>query len=148
MIVVHRTSRAVFGDVLEVFDTVLFASWTEEEVGQAEHGADSNLLGVFGQFVAIDNACAGDLHHAGHLVLAARFHPFFTDLFAFGQTQTGSFASCAVDQDSLDSLLLQKATVLIDDIVLDRFPVAKRKLIIEETRSRLALERRILTCPC
>lgn len=128
VVVVHRTSRAVLCDVLEVFDTVLFASWTEEEVGQAEHGADSDLLGMFCQFIAIDNARAGDLHHADHLVFAARFHPFFADAFAFFQTQASTFASCAVDQDSLDSLLLQPAAVLVDDFVFDGFPIETRTI--------------------
>lgn len=126
MVVVTRTSRTVFGDVLEVVAQIFFTSWTEEQVRQAENGADANLLGMFGQFVSFRNAATGNLNHAHDFVFATDLHPFLSDAFTLVDAETGSFASCSIDQNTLDSLLLQPATVLVDHFAVDLLP-AKMK---------------------
>lgn len=125
MVVVHWTSWAVLHDVLEVFNQIFCDDWTEEEVWQDENGRDANLFGVFGQVINVGYGCATDLDHADQIVLAADFPPFLGDAFAFIDAESGAFTHCAIDQDTFDSLLLQPAGVLVDDIVVDGFPVAK-----------------------
>lgn len=126
VVVVHWTSWAVLCDVLEVFNQIFFGDWTEEKVWQDKNGRDANLLGMLGQFIDISDGCAADLDHADQIVLAANLPPFLGDAFAFIDAEGGAFTHCAIDQNTLDSLLLQPASVLVDDIVVDGFPAAKR----------------------
>lgn len=119
VVVVQWTSWAVFGDFSEIFDQIFFNHWTEEQVGQDEHGRDANLFGVFGQIVDIGDGGATDLDHQHQIVFAAHLGPFFGDAFAFFDAKSCAFAHRAVDQNTLDSLLLQPASVLVDDVVVD-----------------------------
>lgn len=121
VVVIHRTSRATFGDVSHVFDQILFTTWTGEEIWQAEHCTNANVLGMLSQFVHICDGTAANLDHADHVVFAAAFYPLFGYTFAFVDTQAGSFASYSIDQDTRDFLSLQPVSVFVDYVEFDHF---------------------------
>lgn len=119
MVVEEWTCWCVLCDFAQVLDQVFLEAWLVEQVWQDADGIDAEFLSVFGQFVNFGNGSASDLDHAGELVLAASLDPFLSQTFAFVDLEGGAFTGGAVDQDTVDVLLLQQLSVLVDDVEVD-----------------------------